>query len=109
MYSIDFCIANTVKEVDQFEFLEDVIPATMTLKAAIGKRKEALHDDTPLPKKQKADGAEEEDEEEEEGEGEEEEEEEEKEEETVVEENVVEETVVEEDEIMEESTPTTVN
>jgi DNA polymerase epsilon subunit 4 len=42
-------LASTVKEVDQFEFLEDVIPATMTLKAAIEKRKETLHDDTPLP------------------------------------------------------------
>jgi hypothetical protein len=47
-------LASTVKEVDQFEFLEDVIPATMTLKAAIEKRKETLVDDTPPPsKKQK--------------------------------------------------------
>ncbi|KAI8890245.1 histone-fold-containing protein [Backusella circina FSU 941] len=35
-------LANTVKEVEQFEFLEDVIPPTMTLKAAIEKRKEVL-------------------------------------------------------------------
>lgn len=64
-------IAGTVKEIEQFEFLEDVIPTTMTLKAAIEKRKETLHEDTPLvssppSKKQKTDEEEEEEEEEEE-------------------------------------------
>lgn len=33
-----------VSEVDQFEFLEDVIPQTMPLKAALERRREALDD-----------------------------------------------------------------
>jgi hypothetical protein len=33
-----------VNEVDQFEFLEDVIPQTMPLKAALERRREALDD-----------------------------------------------------------------
>ncbi|CEP10761.1 hypothetical protein [Parasitella parasitica] len=51
-------LASTVKESDQLEFLEDVIPTTMTLKEAMAKRKENLNDDSgsssPTPaKKQK--------------------------------------------------------
>ncbi|GAA5815723.1 hypothetical protein MFLAVUS_009237 [Mucor flavus] len=38
-------LAGAVKEIEQFEFLEDVIPTTMTLKAAIEKRKETLPDE----------------------------------------------------------------
>ncbi|KAI8364954.1 histone-fold-containing protein [Blakeslea trispora] len=41
-------LASTVKEIEQFEFLEDVIPTTMTLKQAIEKRKQALNEDTPI-------------------------------------------------------------
>lgn len=49
-------IAGTVKEIEQFEFLEDVIPTTMTLKAAIEKRKETLPEEVSTPpKKQKMD------------------------------------------------------
>ncbi|KAG2211649.1 histone-fold-containing protein [Mucor mucedo] len=63
-------LAGTVKEIEQFEFLEDVIPTTMTLKAAIEKRKETLHEEeTPAvspSKKQKTTEEEEEEEEEEE-------------------------------------------
>lgn len=33
-----------VNEVDQFEFLEDVIPQTMPLRAALERRREALDD-----------------------------------------------------------------
>lgn len=36
--------ASVVNEVDQFEFLEDVIPQTMPLKAALERRREALDD-----------------------------------------------------------------
>ncbi|GAN08576.1 histone-fold-containing protein [Mucor ambiguus] len=50
-------LASTVKESDQLEFLEDVIPTTMTLKDAMAKRKENVTDDTapstPPAKKQK--------------------------------------------------------
>ncbi|KAJ2955108.1 hypothetical protein NQZ79_g8843 [Umbelopsis isabellina] len=37
-------LASVVNEVDQFEFLEDVIPQTMPLKAALERRREALDD-----------------------------------------------------------------
>jgi hypothetical protein len=37
-------VASVVSEVDQFEFLEDVIPQTMPLKAALERRREALDD-----------------------------------------------------------------
>ncbi|KAI8066260.1 histone-fold-containing protein [Gilbertella persicaria] len=40
-------LASTVKEIEPFEFLDDVIPTTMTLKQAIEKRKQALNDDAP--------------------------------------------------------------
>ncbi|KAI8366625.1 histone-fold-containing protein [Radiomyces spectabilis] len=49
-------LATAVNEVEQFEFLEDVIPQTMTLKAALERRKEALgeeHIESRLAKKQK--------------------------------------------------------
>ncbi|EPB83762.1 hypothetical protein HMPREF1544_09503 [Mucor circinelloides 1006PhL] len=51
-------LASTVKESEQLEFLEDVIPPTMTLKDAMAKRKENVLDDsavlsTPPAKKQK--------------------------------------------------------
>ncbi|KAL0137763.1 hypothetical protein V8B55DRAFT_1531739 [Mucor lusitanicus] len=42
-------LASTVKESDQLEFLEDVIPPTMTLKDAMAKRKENVADDTTTP------------------------------------------------------------
>ncbi|KAL9554149.1 hypothetical protein MBANPS3_002949 [Mucor bainieri] len=42
-------LASTVKESDQLEFLEDVIPTTMTLKDAMAKRKENVTDDTATP------------------------------------------------------------
>ncbi|EIE82245.1 hypothetical protein G6F57_002323 [Rhizopus arrhizus] len=45
-------LAKVVKETASFEFLEDVIPTTMTLKAAVEKRKQALNEDTSV-KKQK--------------------------------------------------------
>ncbi|KAG0172845.1 hypothetical protein DFQ28_009808 [Apophysomyces sp. BC1034] len=38
-------LASAVSEVEQFEFLEDVIPQTMTLKAAIERRKGTVEDD----------------------------------------------------------------
>lgn len=44
--------------------MEDVIPTTMTLKAAIEKRKQVLNEDTPA-KKQKTDPVQEEEEEDE--------------------------------------------
>lgn len=70
-------LAGTVKEVEQFEFLEDVIPPTMTLKQAIEKRKETTNEDissfTTPNKKQKTSEVEEEEVEEEEEEEEEEE------------------------------------
>lgn len=37
-------LASVVNEVDQFEFLEDVIPQTMPLRAALERRREALDD-----------------------------------------------------------------
>ncbi|KAG2185435.1 hypothetical protein INT44_002226 [Umbelopsis vinacea] len=37
-------LASVVGEVDQFEFLEDVIPQTMPLKSALERRREALDD-----------------------------------------------------------------
>ncbi|KAI8583828.1 hypothetical protein K450DRAFT_220160 [Umbelopsis ramanniana AG] len=37
-------VASVVSEVDQFEFLEDVIPQTMPLKSALERRREALDD-----------------------------------------------------------------
>lgn len=37
-------VASVVNEVDQFEFLEDVIPQTMPLKAALERRREILDD-----------------------------------------------------------------
>ncbi|KAI7904861.1 histone-fold-containing protein [Cokeromyces recurvatus] len=40
-------LSSSVKEIEHFEFLEDVIPPTMTLKSAIEKRKAALNEDTP--------------------------------------------------------------
>ncbi|KAL0080039.1 histone-fold-containing protein [Phycomyces blakesleeanus] len=46
-------LASTVTEVEQFEFLEDVIPPTLTLKTAIERRKEALENEGSAPKKQK--------------------------------------------------------
>lgn len=45
-------MADVVQDNASFEFLSDVIPSTMTLKAAVEKRKRALNDDSPL-KKQK--------------------------------------------------------
>ncbi|CEI96370.1 hypothetical protein G6F70_000225 [Rhizopus microsporus] len=57
-------LAKVVKDVEPFEFLEDVIPTTMTLKAAIEKRKQVLNEDTPA-KKQKTDPVQEEEEEDE--------------------------------------------
>ncbi|KAI9020761.1 histone-fold-containing protein [Phycomyces nitens] len=46
-------LASTVTEVEQFEFLEDVIPPTLTLKTAIERRKEALENEEPAQKRQK--------------------------------------------------------
>ncbi|ORZ03430.1 histone-fold-containing protein [Syncephalastrum racemosum] len=47
-------LASAVSSIEQFEFLEDVIPHTMTLKSALERRKEALNEeDTPPAKKQK--------------------------------------------------------
>ncbi|KAI8997847.1 histone-fold-containing protein [Pilobolus umbonatus] len=45
-------LAQCVKETEQFEFLEDVIPPTMKLKAAIEKSKEMNGEDKPA-KRQK--------------------------------------------------------
>ncbi|KAI9488102.1 histone-fold-containing protein [Zychaea mexicana] len=41
-------LASAVSEVEQFEFLEDVIPHTMTLKAALERRKDTLNEDESL-------------------------------------------------------------
>lgn len=47
-------LASAVSDIEQFEFLEDVIPHTMTLKSALERRKEALNEEeTPVAKKQK--------------------------------------------------------
>lgn len=37
-------VASAVSEVEQFEFLEDVIPHTMTLKTALERRKDTVSD-----------------------------------------------------------------
>ena len=51
--------ASSVSEVEQFEFLEDVIPHTMTLKAALERRKDTLDEGAessePARKKSKLD------------------------------------------------------
>ncbi|KAI8140632.1 histone-fold-containing protein [Fennellomyces sp. T-0311] len=54
-------LASAVSEVEQFEFLEDVIPHTMTLKAALERRKDTLDEGGSLEssrKKAKVDHAE---------------------------------------------------
>ncbi|KAG2226835.1 hypothetical protein INT45_005800 [Circinella minor] len=52
-------LASSVSEVEQFEFLEDVIPHTMTLKAALERRKDTLDEGAessePARKKSKLD------------------------------------------------------
>ncbi|KAI9270411.1 histone-fold-containing protein [Phascolomyces articulosus] len=51
-------LASAVSEVEQFEFLEDVIPHTMTLKAALERRKDTLDEGEsgePARKKSKVD------------------------------------------------------
>ena len=46
-----------MSEVEQFEFLEDVIPHTMTLKAALERRKDTLDEGGSLePSRKKAKG-----------------------------------------------------
>ncbi|KAL1930843.1 hypothetical protein VTP01DRAFT_9980 [Rhizomucor pusillus] len=52
-------LASTVSEIEQFEFLEDVIPPTMTLKAALERRSDALDEEggsssAPPAKRQKS-------------------------------------------------------